>query len=78
MYRITAAEYEGIIERQRGKCPICSRDVRAAKGKGFPPVDHDHESGRVRGVLCHKCNLWLGILEQMEAGALERIAKYLA
>ena len=44
-----------MLERQAGLCPICRR------GLGDKPhVDHDHETGEVRGLLCFTCNVGLG------------------
>lgn len=52
-YGITAEEYWEIYETQGGRCYICTR----ANGKVRKlAVDHDHESGLVRGLLCKPCN----------------------
>lgn len=37
------------------RCAICGREDR-------PVVDHDHRTGRIRGILCHRCNIALGHL----------------
>lgn len=57
LYGITDAEYKQMVENQKGLCAICKK----------PPskilfVDHCHETGKVRGLLCHKCNVGLGYL----------------
>lgn len=44
---------------QDGKCAICSSEL--VKGKYGFALDHDHETGRIRSVLCNKCNLGLGM-----------------
>ena len=55
-YGLTNADYDRMMERQGGVCAIC----------GQPPtnnllaVDHDHKTGRVRGLLCAPCNRHLG------------------
>lgn len=52
-YGITAEEYQAIHKAQGGKCYICQR---ATGAKRRLAVDHDHESGYVRGLLCKTCN----------------------
>lgn len=52
-YGVDAVQVEWMILQQGGKCAICRK--RPAKH-----VDHDHESNRVRGILCFNCNRGLG------------------
>lgn len=52
-YGITLAQYEQMYSEQQGECYICSSDSKLF-------VDHCHETGQVRGLLCHHCNLVLG------------------
>ncbi|PSM39982.1 recombination endonuclease VII [Streptomyces dioscori] len=52
-YGLTPAELDAMIAEQQGICCIC---LSAPAGH----VDHDHETGRVRGVLCFSCNAALG------------------
>lgn len=56
-YGMTLAEYDALLERQNGGCGICKGGT---KGRGRFHVDHCHETGRVRGLLCAKCNILLG------------------
>jgi len=58
VYRITAEEYIALFIKQDRKCAICGKDQSELKRRLC--VDHDHETGRVRGLLCHECNLGLG------------------
>jgi len=49
-----------MIDEQGGLCAICGKP---ASGKGHCSrlhVDHDHKTGAVRGMLCHRCNAGLG------------------
>jgi Autographiviridae endonuclease VII len=57
-YGISLTEYEALVECQRGVCAIC----RAPEAGGLH-IDHDHASGRVRGLLCGRCNKALGLLD---------------
>ena len=55
-YGLTLAAYEQLVERQGGVCAICGeRPVKQRLG-----VDHNHVTGKIRGALCHNCNLGLG------------------
>lgn len=60
-YGITTEDYEAMLAGQGGVCLICGR---APKARSLN-VDHDHKTGKVRGLLCHQCNRHL-------LGALER------
>jgi tRNA splicing ligase len=56
-------EYEKVLLSQRGVCAICNKvnTITSKKGKIFRlSVDHDHNTGEVRGLLCHDCNIGLG------------------
>ena len=57
-YGITIEKHNEILLSQNGKCAICGTDYFDGKG-GFC-VDHNHDTGLVRGILCHHCNLILG------------------
>ena len=54
-YGITAAQYDAMLAAQGGHCAICPATEPSGRGKLFH-VDHDHVTGRVRGLLCHACN----------------------
>lgn len=56
-YGITVEEYDAMFERQEGLCAICS-----VPRKRFH-VDHDHETKRVRGLLCNNCNTGIGMFQ---------------
>jgi hypothetical protein len=50
-----------IIETQSGRCVICQTALSHEQGKRTSPhVDHDHTTGKVRGILCGNCNIALG------------------
>lgn len=56
-YGITPLEYQTLLTAQGGVCKICAK-VESLKG-GLR-VDHDHKTGRIRGLLCNSCNNGLG------------------
>lgn len=60
-YGITLEDYDDMLLDQKGVCAICGTDD--PKGKGRFHVDHCHTTGKVRGLLCHHCNVGLGHFE---------------
>jgi hypothetical protein len=60
-YGITEADYAVLFERQSGRCAVCRTDKPGGMGNRLH-VDHDHVTGKVRGLLCHHCNSGLGNL----------------
>lgn len=62
-YGITTEEQEALFTAQGGLCAICHLPETARKRNGSPKklsVDHDHITGRVRGLLCLRCNTAIG------------------
>jgi hypothetical protein len=59
VYGITLKEYENLYIKQNGMCAICHHP-EPVKSRLFLAVDHDHKTGKVRGLLCSKCNMALG------------------
>ena len=77
-YGITLEEWQSMYDKQRGMCYIC-------RGIGFHMkecescplvIDHCHDTGLVRGLLCHNCNRALGLLQD-DVSALHRAIEYL-
>lgn len=66
-YGIPYEEYEKLLEQQEGKCAICKREEKLV-------VDHDHDTGQVRGLLCNRCNICIHIVD---VGLLEPVLSYL-
>ncbi len=56
-YGMTPADYESILASQNGECAMCGEYPQR------PCVDHNHETGQVRGILCHRCNIGLPYVE---------------
>ena len=73
-YRLSPAAFQKMVTEQHGVCKIC----------GGPPigghkrlsVDHDHSTGRVRGLLCGNCNAALGLLQE-KTEILQKAIAYL-
>lgn len=59
LYGITFDEYLSMLARQGGKCALCGKS--ADDYKRWLHVDHNHKTGRIRGLLCHVCNVILGV-----------------
>lgn len=74
-YGLTMAEYEVMLVRQNGVCAICQGPDPDGRDLA---VDHSHETGRVRGLLCRSCNTMLGFIEMTGTDGLSRIQSYLA
>ncbi len=59
-YSITIKDYEELLEQQDRKCAICGSTKTGDKSKIFFSIDHNHKTGKVRGLLCVHCNHGLG------------------
>lgn len=63
-YGMTREQYAAMLEAQNGKCAVCgaSVSVHISKYGVHSPlcIDHDHKTGKVRGLLCNNCNSALG------------------
>jgi hypothetical protein len=64
-YGITVDEYEAMALAQHGRCAICTTASPGGHGKWFC-IDHDHATGKIRGLLCQPCNVKLAALEDAE------------
>lgn len=74
-YGITLEDYDCMLEDQVGCCSICGTDEPGG-GKGRFNVDHNHSTGKVRGLLCSSCNTGLGRFKDSPA-LLEAAKEYL-
>jgi len=65
-YGIDIEDYNSLLDKQDGKCAICySKNFGRAGAKHFV-VDHCHRNGKVRGLLCHRCNMGIGFFNDSE------------
>ena len=63
-YGITVKQYNKMFEKQNGVCAICHKCETRKHQSGTLrrlSIDHDHKTGKVRGLLCDKCNRLLGM-----------------
>jgi hypothetical protein len=59
-YGISLNEYVALLVKQGQKCAICGSPSPNREGADSFDVDHDHKTGKVRGLLCKNCNLMIG------------------
>ena len=71
-YGLTEEEYKTMILSQNNLCAICSNP---SKHKALN-IDHNHKTGKVRGLLCHNCNLAIGLFKE-DIDYLTNAIKYL-
>jgi hypothetical protein len=74
-YGLSKGAFMALWEDQSGACGICSSPLSLSTPKGVV-VDHNHISGEVRGLLCHKCNTGIGLLNDSPS-VLEAAIAYL-
>ncbi len=78
-YRIRLSEYEALYKAQGGNCACCG--IHESTFKRNLHVDHDHETGIVRGLLCTQCNPGIGYFKhsierlEMAIGYLNKFKK---
>ena len=70
-YGLSIEDFEKIKIEQSNQCSICRKEFVKT-----PHIDHCHKTGRVRGLLCLKCNRGIGMLDD-DVGNLERAINYL-
>lgn len=68
-YGLTTAQFDFMVAKQGGKCKICKKARKLV-------VDHCHDTGKVRGLLCSPCNLGLGSFKD-DPDALREAASYI-
>ena len=76
-YLIRLEDYEDLLDFQGGLCPICGQEfAENCERLDKPCLDHDHETGEVRGIIHARCNLLLGFAKD-DLQILERAQQYL-
>ena len=61
-YSVSVEEYNAMLEAQNKVCAICKQPETARVNNKVKrlSIDHNHETGKVRGLLCHNCNILIG------------------
>lgn len=72
-YGITPEEYDQMFEAQRGGCKVCGGVNDSGK---MLHVDHSHETGKIRGLTCFRCNAAIGLLHD-DPELARKLATYL-
>ena len=75
-YGLTVEAYDALLQQQKGQCALCGTSESGTRS-GVLVVDHDHKTGRVRGLLCKKCNSALGYLRH-NVSVLSKAIEYLS
>ena len=77
-FSISDVQYEWLFEKQHGLCYICGQEeTRLYRGvKVRLSVDHDHETGLIRGLLCSDCNIGIGMFGD-SVPLLKKVIEYL-
>lgn len=73
LYGLEPEQYKEMHKAQQGKCAICNEEPNTKRGLH---VDHNHETGKVRGLLCHGCNVALGSFKE-DVTRLNKAIEYL-
>ena len=60
-YGITVSMYDSLLKAQKKRCALCGKPLPLTRPKAIH-LDHDHETGEVRGILHARCNMMLGLV----------------
>lgn len=64
-YGLSVERFQDLWQQQDGKCAICNKALSLTEKRGHA-IDHNHETGEVRGLLCNSCNTGIGLLQDSE------------
>jgi hypothetical protein len=74
-YGLTEADWDRMLTEQGGRCAICRTDTPGGRGERWH-IDHSHATDKVRGLLCHNCNVGIGNFKD-DPALLDSAAAYL-
>lgn len=72
-YGLDKWRYDFLLSAQESACAICKIKFTA---KNLPHIDHSHDNGLVRGLLCRQCNLGLGFFKD-NTKVMEKAIEYI-
>lgn len=75
-YGLTFDEYMGMVSKQNNRCAICGEKQPLHINNGELNIDHDHSTGKVRGLLCNHCNTGIGMMKD-DVKRMKAAIKYL-
>lgn len=75
-YGVPADWFDLQMRKQKGRCMGCKIDLSGTNKQDTPHVDHCHKSGKVRGILCNRCNSVVGLCED-STSILQSLTRYL-
>lgn len=75
VYKLTSEKYNQILKQQKNRCAVCNIKFSKLSSK-LIHIDHNHKTDKVRGLLCHKCNLALGLLCE-DIKIIESLLRYM-
>lgn len=73
LYGVTKEQYNEILERQNGKCAICLSESSNQINMTRLVLDHCHDTGKPRGLLCNRCNTGLGMFRDRVETVLKAV-----
>jgi hypothetical protein len=72
-YKVDESFIRDIMDSQKGCCGICKQSLILPGDKKSYSIDHNHLTGKVRGLLCHHCNAAIGLFKEDESNLLGAI-----
>ena len=75
-YNMTRTDMIALHESQNNLCKLCSKKLELFVGRQGGFIDHCHTTGKVRGILCNRCNTIVGGLENTEVN-IQELLRYI-
>lgn len=75
-YGLTQTKYDKLLKSQDFGCAVCGEEFHTKTKRDNLAVDHCHQTGKVRGLLCNRCNYALGLVDD-DSSILLKLASYL-